>query len=1128
MSIEHTIEKLNKIEKDKIIENLIAQANARYILFNTLENRDNFPPYTIKDENLNILAFYYLNLGCTLAENKELEKAREPMEKGASILEYTHGSESNRQETSNYYGIVAALSYYVSFQYSKSFILIQKFQFNTVISTILSLFLKREYKSLAEEVNKIIINSSYRDSFITENMEETDCDLKIYEITIAKAIDGFVKYFQMGNDDLLQKAKDNLSSLKEIAELKSDPGIWWVIRLLLLISEGFHEASLWNSLRNYFDIRSNRVRRYIQSLVYQPSRGIYELFIAQRKSLSKVLNLDNNGCIVSIPTSSGKTRIAEIAILDCLIKKPDSKVLYIAPFRSLAFEVENSLGNILGNVDIFLSHLYGGSLFNKLDEKTVEEAQVIIATPEKSKAMLRGNKDILNQIQLIIIDEGHLLGPNKRMIVNEIFYEELRYFIEKTGGRFLLLSAVLPNAEELAEWLTFSQETVYKDKWRPSDERLGILEWAGDSVNLNWESNDTERASFNKRFIVSKQEPLKNRQRKIRYFPSNRNEAIAATAYKMRNFGPVLIFVGLKASVFVMAECYLKCLGHAPEDFKWKNINDWKAFELACTEAYGNDNNWLLYARKGILCHNSDLHTDVRLPLERLMRYDRPLVVIATSTLGQGVNLGVSTVIFSTLYQGQKLISPRDFWNIAGRAGRAFVDHEGKILVALDSFDKSTIVARNKIKHMRQTISEYFDKEKIDIAKSGILILIKYLKNIASNNDVSFDLLIQLISENRTQDIGNDAEDVDEILDWIDDTLLSLNAMNNKTTDEIDYSWTEDFFRKSLACIQTSKEAVITGDQVLAFLKARIEGVVKKVGVSKIKWKSIIRSGIPLNSNLLIEEKLPEIIETIDKYNHLEKLIDNKIELLKSIEKIIDGIQVLGEEGNEIKSCEVDTIRSSWLKGISLSEITNYENGINIVTKLYTYKLPWILNGIAKKLGILELSDKAEIIEELSVLLEVGLPTLKMVKIYQAGIRSRLAAKEIGELFEDELWDKSINYYKQNITLNKEHYKNQVSSTSSNWIELLSVFNKTKKHFIDSIPSFSYDKVNEQTDTLIAKEINGKQYLASPDFVFIQEIDKSDIDFSSINNIPGIFFNYDSQDKIWNINIENPYIHLNS
>jgi hypothetical protein len=594
MTREEALIKLSKIEQDQILQNLMAQANSRYILLNTSEKKENFPDYTIKDDKLGILAFYYLHLGCSLAESQDFENAREPLEKGASILENVHGSKSNRSQLSNFFGIISSLAYYVCFQYSKSFILIKKFEDSTVISKLLFLFLARNYNELRNEINKILVDIIYRDDFIAEHYEEIDGDTKINELIIAKSLNGFLQYFYTGNENYLIEARKNLANLKEISELKNDPGIWWVIRLLLLISDGFKEAALWKVLGNYFDINDTRIRKYIFSLVFFPPRGVYELFITQRKSLDKVLSTQNKGSVVSIPTSSGKTRIAEIAILDTLTRNIDGKVLYVAPFRSLAFEIENILDRVFGNSNYIVSHLYGGSLFSKLDEKIIEESHIIIVTPEKAKAMLRGNSEILSKVKLVIIDEGHLLGPYQRLIINEIFYEELRYFINKNDGRFLLLSAVLPNAEELAEWLTESKETVYKDTWRPSDERFGILEWTGTFVNLRWNSSDVERDTFNSRFIEREQLPLQGRQRKVRFFPNDKNGAVAATAYKLRVFGPVLIFVGLKASVFVMAKSYLECLGAAPEDFSWKHQSDWKAFELACNEIYGENSNWLM------------------------------------------------------------------------------------------------------------------------------------------------------------------------------------------------------------------------------------------------------------------------------------------------------------------------------------------------------------------------------------------------------------------------------------------------------------------------------------------------------------------------------------------------------
>lgn len=1109
-------EKLGLLNRDSLIQNLISQANARYILFNTSESRDNFPPYTIIDDNLNLLALYYLNFGCSFAENNNFEEAISPLEKGASLLEFIHGADAGKHLNSGYYGLIAALAYYVSFQYSKAFILIKKIESTSPIATLCHLFLSRNFSRLTEEIDRILISQEYNDEEISKKENLRDSSTLVYTFVIARSLDGFLKYLYTGNKEILDTSKQLLTDLKEIAEIEQDPGIWWVIRLLLLISNGFDEASLWNTLNLHFDIEDNRVKGYIHSLVYLQPRGIFELFITQRKALGKVLK-DNDGCIVSIPTSSGKTRIAEIAILNCILNDSSSKVLYVAPFRSLAFEIENSLEVILGSADINVSHLYGGSLYSKMDEEIIEDSNVIIATPEKAKAITRGNDELINQIKLIIIDEGHLLGPSKRLITNEIFYEELRYYMEQNNGKFLLLSAVLPNSNELAEWLTKSEESVFKNDWRPSDERLGILQYNSNVVNLRWISQDNERNSFNNKFIVAEELPLTGRQRKIRHFPDGINEAVAATAYKLHTFGPVLIFVGRKDSVFVMARSYLKSLGHEPKDHTWKNGSDWKAFELACIETYGlHDNQWYSFAKKGILCHNANLHADVRLPLERLMRSDKPLVIIATSTLGQGVNLGISTVIFSTLRQGKEPITPRDFWNIAGRAGRAYVDHEGKILVAWDSSDIPTEDYQWYINNIK---NKYLNKDKIDIAKSGILSRIIDLKDIAENNDVDFDLLIQLITENNTKDIGEGASAIDEVLDWVDDTLLSLILLNAESDNDNDLSWSDEFFKKSLAYIQAQNETVISGDEVIAILKARLEGVIQKVGTNRNKWRSIVKSGIPLSTDLIIEERLTEIIEATQKF----EIDDDIIDVFIAIEDIIKDLPIFSEGGDDFKSGSIELIRRNWLSGVAISKFGSLENAIEIITKYYNFKLPWILNGIAKKMRNIDLNNEAELIERLSICVECGLPSLVPIKIYQAGIRSRSSAKELSLLFDaDE--ERSIISYKRELIKDGENLKLMVTENTAHWLDLLSNTANRRKIKISKIPNFTFGKVHEQTRTLFAKKINGKLYLISPDYKFMQEMTEDDIDFSEIANVPGIRLRYSTHRKEWRMKVINPYV----
>lgn len=75
-------------------------------------------------------------------------------------------------------------------------------------------------------------------------------------------------------------------------------------------------------------------------------------------------------------------------------------------------------------------------------------------------------------------------------------------------------------------------------------------------MNLNWKSTDAERNSFNPNFIMRQKLPKKPKERIMHYFPENKNQAIASTAYKLRKFGPVLIFVGIKKSVFAIAREY--------------------------------------------------------------------------------------------------------------------------------------------------------------------------------------------------------------------------------------------------------------------------------------------------------------------------------------------------------------------------------------------------------------------------------------------------------------------------------------------------------------------------------------------------------------------------------------------
>jgi replicative superfamily II helicase len=152
------------------------------------------------------------------------------------------------------------------------------------------------------------------------------------------------------------------------------------------------------------------------------------------------------------------------------------------------------------------------------------------------------------------------------------------------------------------------------------------------------------------------------------------------------------------------------------------------------------------------------------------MRSVPPKIIIASSTLAQGVNIGISSVIVATPYQGQKPIDHRDFWNICGRAGRAFVDGEGKILYAIDETRNPWQIRKNQ-----ELAEKYFSTEESNPVESGLLFVLDLIRQVAQRADVDFGELMTMVAENDFSALGEEhAGFCSRILDLIDDGLLAL------------------------------------------------------------------------------------------------------------------------------------------------------------------------------------------------------------------------------------------------------------------------------------------------------------------------------------------------------------------
>jgi helicase len=185
----------------------------------------------------------------------------------------------------------------------------------------------------------------------------------------------------------------------------------------------------------------------------------------QIKSIEKGLFEDNKNQIVSAPTASGKTFIAEMAMLHCVLNK-NKKVVYIVPLKALASEKFKEFKRLYG--DDFKIRLSIGELQT---EKYNYDYDLLIVTAEKLDSLIRHDKAILDNLGLVIADEIHLINDEKRGPTLEVL---LSIFKSKYPRiRLIGLSATIGNAKELAKWLNAS---LVEDLWRPIELHQYVLD----------------------------------------------------------------------------------------------------------------------------------------------------------------------------------------------------------------------------------------------------------------------------------------------------------------------------------------------------------------------------------------------------------------------------------------------------------------------------------------------------------------------------------------------------------------------------------------------------------------------------------------------------------------------------
>ena len=446
--------------------------------------------------------------------------------------------------------------------------------------------------------------------------------------------------------------------------------------------------------------RSGRWERYLKLLgrgtAGRPidSKSLAELWPSQQSALDAGLVSSRDNMVLRLPTSAGKTRIAEIAIAHQLSVDPSSRCLYVAPYRSLVTEIEDSFLNLFSDLGITITSFVGAYDDDWFEQQIAQDSNLIIATPERIDLLERSLPEFFESVRLIVLDEGQLIGDITRGARYELLMSRLR--VRLPDVRFLVMSAVIPDQtlKDFASWLQTGQDDIVDSTWRPSVQRISRFQWQGTKGVIQYEpTNDLDfRNSFVHGIIQQREfayvNPDTGRTNR-RKFPAtdHKSQSAAELALHFSGVGPTLVFCPQTDLVDSTATALARRLELAslvgdeiPTHLAEKDVPSARI----AAEWFGADHKLVRLLRRGIGIHYGRLPDAVRSAIEQDFRERQISILIATNTLAQGVNLPVRTVIMHSTRRRENnrpvRIPARDYWNIAGRAGRAGFETEGLIV----------------------------------------------------------------------------------------------------------------------------------------------------------------------------------------------------------------------------------------------------------------------------------------------------------------------------------------------------------------------------------------------------------------------------------------------------------------
>ncbi len=537
-------------------------------------------------------------------------------------------------------------------------------------------------------------------------------------------------YFKTGDDQNVQRAIAKFGALGDSYLHSRDPYSYLLARLVAVTCEVFVESSVWNAVKPLSEAADGDTRAALQ----QFSRSAFAnrralVWPAQAAGIERLANPDS--FVLCTPTGSGKTTVATLAIVQGLFTrgerplglenlKPDNLILYIVPSRALAAEVEKRLAEDLRGIaatPIVVTGLYGGVDWGPTDAWIQTEGPtIVICTFEKADALMRYLGVLfLHRVKLVVIDEAHMVDQRadrsdelrsgtSRELRLELLGTRLLEARELYAFRMIALSAVAASAAPaLARWVNGSPDaTPTVSSHRSTRQMLGCIEvGTRGQFNIRYDLMDGRSLRFDDErrndtpFVLTPFPPVPDRINFAEPDRSMRAPTLWAALHLAaerpdggrpsvlisltQNVGPFASDCADSLDRWLDAAVALPNYREAPAqgDLAWQRC-------LASAEDYfGRDSVEYRLLQHGVAVHHGKMPSLLARRLKTLIDRGTVRVIIATSTLSEGVNLPVSYLLIPSVYRNKALFALQEFTNLIGRAGRPGVSTEGHALVVL-------------------------------------------------------------------------------------------------------------------------------------------------------------------------------------------------------------------------------------------------------------------------------------------------------------------------------------------------------------------------------------------------------------------------------------------------------------